>query len=61
MTKPLPKPCAHCAAEAEVKSMDDGAWIGCSNRDCAHYDEARFYPSRADAIRAWNTRAPERP
>jgi len=53
----LPKQCPRCRAEAEVKPVDDGVWIGCSNRDCADYPEARFYETKQQAIRAWNAAA----
>lgn len=51
------KPCPFCGGEARlIRSAPDWYFPACMNRECA-CDWTDSYPTKAEAIAAWNTRA----
>lgn len=51
------KPCPFCGCKASLLSGTEDHEIVCSNTDCAAALIARSFPSKAEAIAAWNRRA----
>ena len=58
-----PLPCPFCGASPRVErtALDPGYLVLCRNRDCWAGASTHVHVSRAEAIAAWNTRAPVRP
>lgn len=57
-------PCPFCGSEAELHpayDIDtddvDGYFVICRNKNCTAWPETAEYPTEAEAIEAWNTRA----
>ncbi|HAS3542207.1 TPA: hypothetical protein I6167_002347 [Vibrio cholerae] len=54
--RPL-KPCPFCAAEPHMEQDQDLTWfIACINKRCLVVPITRPFPTRTQAIRAWNNR-----
>lgn len=55
------KPCPFCGVEAEVVWLDSvyihGFVARCANAECIIVAETDIYPTEAEAVEAWNTRA----
>lgn len=51
-------PCPFCGGEAIDSEIEPGNWrIGCNNVQCrGDWFASKFYPTKAAAITAWNTR-----
>ena len=57
-------PCPFCGGEAEAhQTYDidtgdvDGWFVICRNKECTAWPETAEYPTEAEAVAAWNTRA----
>ena len=59
-------PCPFCGGEATFEDTGDGSWsVGCNDRQsdgitvlCMGYQSLTSFARKAEAIAAWNTRAP---
>jgi len=59
---PAPLPCPFCNGAAHsgyAKFNDDAGWCGCESVDCPGWGACAQHQTEADAVAAWNRRAPE--
>lgn len=48
--------CPFCGGEAELVADGDGVYAGCATKKCLIKPITDTYPTKRDAIRAWNRR-----
>lgn len=48
--------CPFCGGEAELVADGDGVYAGCATKQCLIKPITETYPTKRDAIRAWNRR-----
>ncbi|WP_418287973.1 Lar family restriction alleviation protein [Morganella morganii] len=48
--------CPFCGGKAELSSDGDGVYAGCSQKECLIQPITLTYPTKRQAIRAWNVR-----
>ncbi|MBG0624977.1 Lar family restriction alleviation protein [Enterobacter roggenkampii] len=48
--------CPFCGGEAELVADGDGVYAGCATKQCLIKPITDTYPTKRDAIRAWNRR-----
>ncbi|HCM9397663.1 TPA: Lar family restriction alleviation protein [Enterobacter hormaechei] len=48
--------CTFCGGEAELVADGDGVYAGCATKQCLIKPITETYPTKRDAIRAWNRR-----
>ena len=54
------KPCPFCGGEAVLTKILNNFWMPqCRNNLCMAGDEPNDYDRKEQAIKAWNTRAPQ--
>ena len=48
--------CPFCGGDAELVADGDGVYAGCAAKQCLIKPITDTYPTKRDAIRAWNRR-----